>query len=182
MAGTTTWFTYDEFGQAKKTESENLCVVRTLDNFGRLSRYESSADETDVYVVNNLSYASELDDTVVSEQVQYVSEDTQGDSLATIATTYAKDDLQRPTSTTVMQGNFGFRYNCSYVPRRTKTWVSNNGQVAYALPIKDGHWEFSDVGTTQFVSQFKQYNVSVNEETLVATDNLEYDANGNITK
>ena len=183
MAGTTTWFTYDEFGQVKKTERENMCVVRTLDNFGRLSRYETSADETDVYVVNNLSYASETDDTVVSEQVQYVSEDTQGDNLTTLATTYAKDNLQRPTSTTVMQGNFGFRYNYSYVPRRTRTWVSGNGQVAYALPpIQDGHWDISDVGTTQYVSQFKQYNVSENEETLVATDNLTYDANGNITK
>ena len=49
-------------------------------------------------------------------------------------------------------------------------------QVAYAL--KDGYWEISDVGTTQYVSQFKQYNVSENEETLVATDNLTYDANG----
>ncbi|MBQ8433830.1 MAG: RHS repeat-associated core domain-containing protein, partial [Clostridia bacterium] len=93
---------------------------------------------------------------------------------------------------TVMHGDFGYKQAFEYIPRQTRTWVSGEGfgpiltaiepNGPIKLPIGEGYWRTDTVGTTQYVSTFKEYAMSGSTETLVRTDAIEYDANGNITK
>ena len=58
--------------------------------------------------------------------------------------------------------------------------VTNGQLVGGGLPSFT--WITTDLGTTNYVSAFKEYSISGTTETLVRTDTIEYDANGNITK
>ena len=194
VADTITWYAYDEFGRVYNTSSSALSVYQGYDEYGRLIRCETATDETDIYVVNTITHVSPVDDNITSETVEYVSEFTQGDNLTKITTTYTRDDLQRPKTTTVMQGNYGYRNGLSYVSRQKKTWVPTGGQVVMSnptdtvspsslvIPPISGYWETTTVGTTNHVAAFHEYNISGSSVAIARTDDVEYDANGNITK
>lgn len=99
-----------------------------------------------------------------------------------ISTSYIRDRLQRPTETTVLIGNNGYRQAIEYTPRQVRE-RSELGDITYPggsllLPT----WIIRDVGTTPFVSSFKEYSMSGATATLVRTDAVEYDVNGNIVK
>ena len=194
VAETITWYTYDEFGRVYNTSSSALSVYQGYDEYGRLIRCETATDETDIYVVNTITHVSPVDDNIASETVEYVSEFTQGDNLTKITTTYTRDDLQRPKTTTVMQGNYGYRNGLSYVSRQEKVWVPGGGQIVMSnptdtvspsslvIPPISGYWETTTVGTTNHVAAFYEYNISGSSVAIARTDDVEHDANGNITK
>ena len=194
VAETITWYTYDEFGRVRNTSSSTLSVYQGHDEYGRLALYETATDQTDIYVVNTISHVGPVDDTIASETVEYVSEETQGDNLTKLTTTYSRDGLQRPTETKVMQGNYGYKQALDYIPRQEEVWISTGGQIIKSIPATpnaapiiplppiSGYWQTTDMGTTQYVSKFKEYSMSGTTATLVRTDLVEYDANGNITK
>ena len=183
-ANTTTWYTYNEFGQVKKTQSQKLTTTQTLDEFGRVASVGLSFDGN---MATYYAYASPTDDTLVSEITVW-------DIPGEISTTYSRDSLQRPTETKVMQGNYGYKQVLEYIPRQQEVWISTGGQIIKSVPATpnvvpitplppiSGYWQTTDMGTTQYVSKFKEYSMSGTTATLVRTDTVEYDANGNITK
>ena len=95
-----------------------------------------------------------------------------------------------------MAGTNGYKTTLGYITRQKREWVSTGGGDHEILPWPtsvggtvspqveggSGYYRTTDVGTTQYISSFKEYAVSGNTSTLVRTDNVEYDANGNITK
>jgi|GEM_PF-1944526 len=194
VAETITWYTYDEFGRIYDTSSSALTTHQRYDQYGRVALCETATDQTDIYVVNTVSHVGPVDDTIASETVEYVSEFTQGDELTKLTTTYTRDGLERPTETKVMQGNYGYKQALDYIPRQEKVWIPTGGQIIKSVPATpnvapiiplppiSGYWQTTDMGTTQYVSKFKEYSMSGTTATLVRTDLVEYDANGNITK
>ena len=184
-AGTTTWYTYDEFGQVKKTQSQKLTTTQTLDEFGRVASVGLSFGSN---MATYYAYASPTDDTLVSEITIW-------DIPGEISTTYSRDALQRQVSATVMAGDYGHRNSLSYAPRQEKVWIPTGGgqiirsvpaapNVAPIIPLPpiSGYWQTNDIGTTQYVSAFHEYSISGTSMTFERTDLVEYDANGNITK
>ena len=183
-AGTTTWYTYDEVGQVKKVQNNKITTTQTLDEFNRVKTVAHSFGGN---FATSYTYASPTDDTLVAES-------TGGEIPIPIATTYARDGLQRPTETTIMHGDFGYKQVLDYIPRQEEVWISTGGQIIKSVPATpnaapiiplppiSGYWQTTDMGTTQYVSKFKEYSMSGTTATLVRTDAIEYDANGNITK
>ena len=193
VAETITWYTYDEYGRVYDTSSATLTTHQRYDEYGRLDLCETATDQTDIYVVNTVSHVSPVDDNIASETVEYVSEFTQGDNLTKITTTYTRDDLQRPKTTNVMQGGYGYRTQLSYIPRQKKVLVDDDGPIqgifsnsnsaeTLALIPLPGRWETTTIGTTNYVAAFHEYNISGSSVAIARTDDVEYNANGNITK
>ena len=170
LAGTTTWYTYDQFGQLEKTEKQNLVTAQTHDAFNRVESVSISFGGDNMSTA--YTYASPTDDTLVAEETVW-------NMPGEISTTYSRDGLQRPTETTVMVDSNGYKQAFEYAPRQKRERVTN-GQLVGGLPSFT--WITTDLGTTNYVSAFKEYSVSGTTETLVRTDTVEYDANGNITK
>ncbi|MBQ8433775.1 MAG: hypothetical protein IJX23_03090, partial [Clostridia bacterium] len=175
-ANTTTWYTYDQFGQVKKVQNNKITTTQTLDEFNRVNIVAHSFGGN---FATSYTYASPTDDTLVAES-------TGGEIPIPISTTYAQDGLQRPTETTVMHGDFGYKQAFEYIPRQTRTWVPTDGFIPIIRsesvdtnvikpPIGEGYWRTDNVGTTQYVSTFKEYAMSGSTETLVRTDAIEYD-------
>ena len=181
-AGTTTWYTYDEFGQVKKVQNQQITTTQTKDEFNRIKIVAHSFGGN---FATNYTYASPTDDTLVAES-------TGGEIPIPISTTYVRDGLQRPTETIVMHGDFGYKQVLAYAPKQQEEWVDDGfgpiirpdsvGTNAITPPSLGGHWEVTNIGTTQYVSSFKEYSMSGTTATLVRSDAVEYDANGNITK
>ena len=181
----TTWYTYDQFGQLEKTEKQNLITTQTQDDFNRVASIGVSFGGENMSTT--YTYASPTDDTLVAEETLW-------NMPGEISTTYTRDGLQRPTETTVMAGNNGYKQAFEYVPRQEEVWISTGGQIIKSVPATpnvapiiplppiSGYWQTTDMGTTQYVSKFKEYSMSGTTATLVRTDLVEYDANGNITK
>ena len=181
----TTWYTYDQFGQLEKTEKQNLITTQTQDDFNRVASIGVSFGGENMSTT--YTYASPTDDTLVAEETLW-------NMPGEISTTYTRDGLQRPTETTVMVGNNGYKQAFEYVPRQEEVWISTGGQIIKSVPATpnvapiiplppiSGYWQTTDMGTTQYVSKFKEYSMSGTTATLDRTDLVEYDANGNITK
>ena len=179
VANTRTVYTYDAFGNLSKTQNANITVTQTKGAYSRVVEVEQALSGSTVK--NQYVYASAMDDTVVLESVEM------GSNI--ISTAHTKDGLQRPTETKVMQGNYGYKNTFTYIPRQTRTWVEDDGPIAppifpnvVAPAALGGYWEVTDKGTTPYISTFKEYSMSGSTATLVRTDAVEYDANGNITK
>ena len=183
VAGTRTVFTYDGFGQVSRVDNEETSTVQTQDDYNRVTQITQSLKSGDD-VQMSYQYVSTKDSNLQTEL-------TQLDSTA-FATTYTRDNLSRPTSVKVMQGTIGHKYTYDYIPRQTRTWVPiGGGQIIHPGSIDEGvvspyalngHWQIDDVGTTPYISQFKEYSMSGTTETFVRADEVQYDANGNITK
>ena len=181
-AGTTTWYTYDEFGQVKKVQNQQITTTQTKDEFNRIKIVAHSFGGN---FATNYTYASPTDDTLVAES-------TGGEIPIPISTTYVRDGLQRPTETIVMHGDFGYKQVLAYAPKQQEEWVDDGfgpiirpdsvGTNAITPPSLGGHWEVTNIGTTPYVATFKEYSMSGTTATLIRTDSIEYDANGNITK
>ena len=173
-AGTTTWYTYDEVGQVKKVQNNKITTTQTLDEFNRVKIVAHSFGGN---FATNYTYASPTDDTLVAESV--------GGEITPISTTYTRDGLQRPTETTIMHGGFGYKQALDYIPRQAQQkQLGGNNMITFPgggiiPPIQ---YVTVEEGTTQYVSTFKEYSMSGTTATLVRTDDVEYDANGNITK
>ena len=179
-----TTYTYDDFGRVSKVEDSNMTITPTMDNFNRVEKVECNVGLA--IIETNYEYASNTDDSLLREEIPL-------NSTSNISTSYTRDDLKRPVSTTVMHNDYGYKTTISYAPRQTKKWVKDDGPIqiikgvsaetnAVDIPPISGHWEITTVGTTNHVWQFREYNVSGTTATLVRTDAIEYDANGNITK
>ena len=177
-------YTYDDFGRVSKVEDNNMTITPTMDNFNRVEKVECDLDSDTIETT--YVYTSTADDSLQSEW-------TKLNSLGKISTSYTKDTLQRPTETTVMRGGYGYKTTISYAPRQTKKWVKDDGPIpiikggsvgtnALDLPPISGHWETTTVGTTNHVWQFREYDVSGDTATLVRSNSVQYDANGNITQ
>lgn len=181
---TRTVYSYDSLGQLCKVQNQNITTTQTLDNHDRVARVQQSlgsgGNMETIY-----QYVSATNNNLASETTNW-------DMPGTISTTYTRDNLQRPTETTVMVGNNGHKYTYSYVPRQEEVWVEDGfgpiirpdsvGTNAITPPSLGGHWEVRNIGTTPYISSFKEYSMSGTTATLVRTDSIEYDANGNITK
>ena len=175
VAGTTTWYTYDQFGQLEKTENQNLVTAQTHDAFNRVESVSISFGGDNMSTA--YTYASPTDDTLVAEETVW-------NMPGEISTTYSRDGLQRPTETTVMVDSNGYKQAFEYAPRQIQEKQFDGGNTTFPgtgiLPAFQ--WVTVDAGTTQYVSQFQEYSMSGTTATLVRTDTVEYDANGNITK
>ena len=167
----TTWYTYDQFGQLEKTEKQNLITTRTQDDFNRVASIGVSFGGENMSTA--YTYASPTDDTLVAEETLW-------NMPGEISTTYTHDGLQRPTETTVMVGNNGYKQAFEYVPRQKREKLPN-GQISVG-GLPSFTFVTTDIGTTNYISKFKEYSMSGTTATLVRTDAVEYDANGNITK
>ena len=181
VANTRTVYTYDAFGNVSKTQNANITVTQTKDDYDRVVEVEQALSGSTVN--NQYVYASAVDDTVVLESVEM------GSNI--ISTAHTKDGLQRPTETKVMQGSYGHKTTLAYIPRQTREWIEEDDDPIIIPPILPtgvaptalgGYWEVTDKGTTPYISTFKEYSMSGSTATLVRTDAVEYDANGNITK
>ena len=167
----TTWYTYDQFGQLEKTEKQNLITTRAQDDFNRVASIGVSFGGENMSTT--YTYASPTDDTLVAEETLW-------NMPGEISTTYTHDGLQRPTETTVMVGNNGYKQAFEYVPRQKREKLPN-GQISVG-GLPSFTFITTDIGTTNYISKFKEYSMSGTTATLVRTDAVEYDANGNITK
>ena len=177
-----TTYTYDDFGRVSKVEDSNMTITPTMDNFNRVEKVECNVGLA--IIETNYEYASNTDDSLLREEIPL-------NSTSNISTSYTHDDLKRPASTTVMHNDYGYKTTISYAPRQTKKWV-NDGPIQIIkgvsaetnaitpLPPITGHWETTTVGTTNHVWQFREYDVSGETETLVRSNAVHYDANGNI--
>ena len=185
-ANTRTTYHYDNLGALTKVENANITITQLEkqadDDWDKKVEYSMGDDK----ILAVYKYVSDTDNSLQTEE-------TQLNELDKISTSYAKDSLERLTSTTVMCGNYGYKNAISYSPRQEKTWVPNSGQiilsnpsdavplVAPILPI-DGYWRTDTVGTTPYISAFNEYSMVGETATLVRSDIVTYDANGNITK
>ncbi len=173
-AGTKTWYTYDELGQVKKTQNEKIVITQTKDQFNRVSSVTSSFSGGNMNT--SYTYTSPTNDTLVAEKIVW-------DAPGEISTTYTNDGLQRLTDTTVMVGSNGYKQSLEYIPRQVRqrkrigTQTLTTGKIAPVIRLVT-----VEEGTTNNVSAFKEYTMSGTTATLARTDNVEYDANGNITK
>ena len=79
-----------------------------------------------------------------------------------------------------MVGNNGYKQAFEYVPRQKRERLPN-GQISVG-GLPSFTFVTTDIGTTNYISKFKEYSMSGTTATLVRTDAVEYDANGNITK
>ena len=118
-ANTTTWYTYDELGQVKKVQNNKITTTQTLDDYGRASSATSTL--ANAIVENNYIYADAYSNDLSAESVTVAG--------TTTTTTYSRDGLQRPTETTIMQGNYGYKQAFEYIPRQTRTWVPTDGFI-----------------------------------------------------
>ena len=185
IAGTRTVYTYDQFGQVVQTSNSKIAKTISKDSYGRASSAKAtiSSDE----LTNNYTYKNFYSDELASESAVAKISNVQ----STITTTYTKDTLGRPTETKVVHGSYGHKYVYSYIPRQTREWIEEDDEPIIIPPIlptaveptaTGGYWEVTDKGTTPYISTFKEYSMSGSTATLVRTDAVEYDANGNITK
>ena len=175
VVGLTTRYTYDEFGQVKKVENQDIVTTQTTDEYNRVDtiscNLNSGGNMQTLY-----QYASSTDDALISETTNW-------DMPGTITTAYTYDGLQRPKATTVRVGNNGYKQAFSYVPRQVRKKVSTGGnETVTGEVVPSFELVTTDVGTTRYVSEFKEYTVSGTAEILVRTDAVEYDENGNISK
>ncbi|MBQ2711023.1 MAG: RHS repeat-associated core domain-containing protein [Clostridia bacterium] len=183
---TRTVYTYDAFGKLTQTQNSSFATLQTFDEYERVTSHYCLVDNG-IASMNSFTYASNVDDTVTQESVRIASS-----SVQPIATSYTKDGLQRSTETKVMQGSYGHKYVYSYIPRQTREWipVEDDGPIitppilptAVSPTATGGYWETTTVGTTPYISTFKEYSMSGSTATLVRTDDITYDANGNITQ
>ena len=186
VANTRTVYTYDAFGKLTQTQNSSFATLQTFDEYERVTSHYCLVDNG-IASMNSFTYASNVDDTVTQESVRIASS-----SVQPIATSYTKDGLQRSTETKVMQGSYGHKYVYSYIPRQTREWipVEDDGPIitppilptAVSPTATGGYWETTTVGTTPYISTFKEYSMSGSTATLVRTDDITYDANGNITQ
>ncbi|MBQ8772337.1 MAG: RHS repeat-associated core domain-containing protein [Clostridia bacterium] len=185
VANTRTVYTYDAFGKLTQTQNSSFATLQTFDEYERVTSHYCLVDNG-IASMNSFTFASNVDDTVTQESVRIASS-----SVQPIATSYTKDGLQRPTETKVMQGNYGYKTTLAYIPRQTREWIEEDDGPIIIPPIlptavsptaTGGYWETTTVGTTPYISTFKEYSMSGSTATLVRTDAVEYDANGNITK
>ena len=79
-----------------------------------------------------------------------------------------------------MVGNNGCKQAFEYVPRQKRERLPN-GQISVG-GLPSFTFVTTDIDTTNYISKFKEYSMSGTTATLVRTDAIEYDANGNITK
>lgn len=75
---------------------------------------------------------------------------------------------------------FSYPLFCDYCPVTLWQNATNGQLVGGGLPSFT--WITTDLGTTNYVSAFKEYSVSGDTATLVRTDSITYNTNGNITK
>jgi len=186
VANTRTVYTYDAFGKLTQTQNSSFATLQTFDEYERVASHSCLVDNG-IASINSIAYASNVDNTVTQESINIGTS-----SVQPVTTTYSMDGLQRSTETKVMQGSYGHKYVYSYIPRQTREWipVEDDGPIitppilptAVSPTATGGYWETTDVGTTPYISTFKEYSMSGSTATLVRTDDITYDANGNITQ
>ena len=181
VAGITTWYTYDQLGRVCATENSTLSVSLERDDYNRLADVTMQISEQTVK--GRYVYQDFQSNKLQQEWQQVV------DVTPRMETTYTTDELGRIAQTTVLLGDQGYKTVYNYVPRQQKEWIPE-GEVVYptgsgsgANPTAlDGYWRTATVGTTPFVQSVEHYSVDSNGETHTGDEEVEYDANGNITK
>ena len=169
-----TAYTYDIFGNVSSVKCGDITTTPVIDEHNRVEKITQEWTGSDK-IETAYQYAVAPNNIIETETTQLIGS-------STITTSYTRDRLQRPTETTVMVGNNGYKQAIEYAPRQVRE-RDEFGNVTYpgglpALPT----WITRDIGTTPFISSFKEYNMSGTTATLVRTDAVEFDANGNITK
>ena len=180
-AGTTTWYTYDELGQVKNIQNQAISTTVDKDVYGRVSSVTMGLDSYSIQT--NYTYSNFHSDELASE-MQY-----EVDCPGYIETIYTRDELGRPTETLVLAGDNGYKTVYTYQPRQTRTWVQGGGAIVASvepqgliIPPISGHWETTDVGTTSYLSSVSRYSIVDGVPTNESYENVDYDANGNITQ
>lgn len=185
IIGRTTEYEYDEQGNITSYFYNFFNKDFIKDSCGR--PYMDDISVNGKYITNYYTYKNTNTEQLQRETARFGSStNTQFDTF------YVVDKLNRPTETKVVLGGNGCQYKYTYIPRQTRTWIPEEDDGPIAPPIfpntasptaTGGYWETTDVGTTQYISEFKEYSIA-NDGSPVwkRTDSIVYDANGNITQ
>ena len=178
IAATTTWYTYDEFGQVKKTENQKLTVTQEKDVQGRIATVSTTQDG---YTMQTDYTYSDFHSDQLEREMHHLA-----DVNSYVETTYSRDSLGRLAETSVLDGNNGYKTVYTYIPRQNRTWVQNGGIIrptsVQPTGLADGYWQTTDVGTTGYIATVSRYKIENDVSTSESFENIAYDANGNITQ
>ena len=173
---------YDIFGNITELEDENNVIQSCVtDELGRLKE-EIITEDRAVLVTRNLSYKN-ASTSIINFEASIVK--IGGTEKGKIQTDYAKDGLNRPTSTTVKDGgNNGYKVSFEYYPKQRQEQVlvqTPSLTPGVILPPTYKTVTVSD-GTTGYIKTVKTYNIDAGTESLSKTETVVYDANGNMTQ
>ena len=173
---------YDIFGNITELEDENNVIQSCLtDELGRLKE-EIITEDKAVLVTRNLSYKNDST-SIINSEAAVVK--IGGTEKGKIQTDYAKDGLNRPTSTTVKDGaNNGYKVTYGYYPKEYQERVTLPPIISPGGTIIPGGFQIVTTpdGTTGYIQTVTTNNINAGTETLSKTETVVYDANGNITQ
>ncbi len=172
-------YNYDALGRLSGTIDQGTTSDATCDNQNRPIHIHTGISTSNSFVNNNrtLQYSSDFDNALEQEET-----DIYYNKLTTL---YAKDGLNRPTSTTVKDdANNGYKVTYEYYPKEYKERVPLPPIISPGGTIIPGGFQIVTTpdGTTGYIQTVTTYNINAGTETLSETETVVYDANGNITQ
>ena len=171
---------YDQLGNVSEIEDENNVIQYCVaDNLGRLITQIITEDNA-VSVARNLTYKDDSSG-IISQEDSVV--EINGVEKGELQTDYSKDGLNRPTSTTVKDGNNGYKLSFEYYPkqRQEQVLVQKPSLTPGVILPPTYKTVTVDDGTTGYMKTVTTTDIVDNVEGAYKKETITYDANGNIT-
>ena len=168
-------YVYNNLGEVESVQSGALTqTVEQKDFANRPTRVSRKFNNVQC-MVNTYTYRDIVSNALQSEKVEYYLN-------SSVQTDYTYDGLGR-TQQTALHSNIshaGVTTKYTYVPRQEKQQSPIGDSGVGITPIQP--FVTVTVGTTPLVGNVKRYLTVGSTETLLATEDVEYDSCGNITK
>ena len=168
-------YVYNNLGEVESVQSGALTqTVESKDFANRPTRVSRKFNNVQC-MVNTYTYRDIVSNALQSEKVEYYLN-------SSVQTDYTYDGLGRTQQTALHSNisNAGVTTKYTYVPRQEKQQSPIGDSGVGITPTQP--FVTVTVGTTPLVGNVKRYLTVGSTETLLATEDVEYDSCGNITK
>ena len=176
------YYSYDAIGNV--TRIDNGSIIQQNNSITR-DKYNRVVETYNKYELHdqrlNYAYTNNFSEQLESETYNgmFLGSDT-----VSINTSYACDQLDRPTRITVLDGdNNGYRQEITYY---TRDKLEPNTEITPITPIAPfaltPTYKLVEDGTTLYIYEIKTYKIANSGSTLETTERVSYDDNGNITR
>ena len=168
-------YVYNNLGELESVQSGALTqTVEQKDFANRPTRVSRKFNNVQC-MVNTYTYRDIVSNALQSEKVEYYLN-------SSVQTDYTYDGLGRTQQTALHSNisNAGVTTKYTYVPRQEKQQSPIGDSGVGITPTQP--FVTVTVGTTPLVGNVKRYLTVGSTETLLATEDVEYDSCGNITK
>ena len=168
-------YVYNNLGEVESVQSGALTQTVEQKDFANRPTRVSRKFNNVQSMVNTYTYRDIVSNALQSEKVEYYLN-------SSVQTDYTYDGLGRTQQTALHSNisNAGVTTKYTYVPRQEKQQSPIGDSGVGITPTQP--FVTVTVGTTPLVGNVKRYLTVGSTETLLATEDVEYDSCGNITK